>query len=82
MQEGKKEAVNILYHTDAQVAQVYLDYEGDGKGNHFVIAYKDPNGKWTIKDHNDDKGSKIGDDLLEALDKNLIKDIRLVFPEH
>ncbi|XDD46103.1 hypothetical protein AB3N60_15520 [Leptospira sp. WS39.C2] len=80
-EEGKKEAVNILNHTDAQVAQVYLDYDGDGEGNHFVIAYKDPNGDWKIKDHNYEKGSQVGEDLLDALSKNKIKDIRLVHPE-
>ncbi|WP_246838241.1 hypothetical protein [Leptospira meyeri] len=63
------------------MAQVYLDYDGNGKGDHFVIAYKDPSGKWTIKDHNYEKGSKVGDDLVKALDFNQIKDIRLVYPD-
>lgn len=80
--EGKREAVNILNNTDAQVAQVYLDYDGDGEGNHFVIAYKDPNGDWKIKDHNYEKGSQVGEDLLDALDNNNIKDIRLVHPDN
>ncbi|MCG9873756.1 MAG: hypothetical protein MH321_03090, partial [Leptospiraceae bacterium] len=71
----------ILESTDAQVAQVYLDYEGDQDGNHFIIAYKNANGVWTLKDHNLPNGSsKVGSDLVEALDKGKIKDIRLVKP--
>lgn len=77
---GKTEAINILNTTSAQVAQIYLDSDGNGKGDHFVIAYKDPSGKWIIKDHNYEEGSKVGDDLVEALAKDKIKDIRLVYP--
>ncbi|EMJ90279.1 hypothetical protein LEP1GSC196_0191 [Leptospira meyeri serovar Semaranga str. Veldrot Semarang 173] len=75
---GKQEAKDILNSTDARVAQIYLDYDGDKSGNHFIIAYKNAEGEWILKDHNQAKGSKVGISLIDALDAGKIKDIRLV----
>ncbi|EOQ97177.1 hypothetical protein LEP1GSC195_1862 [Leptospira wolbachii serovar Codice str. CDC] len=78
---GKAEVQNILETTGAQVAQVYLDYDGNKEGNHFIIAYKNPEGKWILKDHNMKEGSKVGNSLEDAIKKGQIKDIRLVYPK-
>jgi hypothetical protein len=76
---GQGRAIDYLNSTASRVAMVYLDYEADGKGDHFVVAYKDSQGEWRLRDHNvKEGGSKVGDDLFVALDRNEIKDIRLV----
>lgn len=77
---GKTEALNILQTTDARVAQVYLDYPGGKKGEHFVIAYRNSQGEWIIKDHNE-RGApnwKNGGLLSRAVLDGKIADIRLL----
>ncbi|MCW7521796.1 hypothetical protein [Leptospira soteropolitanensis] len=80
---GKASAIQELNTTSARVAQIYLDYPGGKKGEHFVIAYKNAQGDWIIKDHNE-KGSmnpdnwKNGGKLINAINRGLIADIRLV----
>lgn len=82
-QEGRGKIIDYLESTPSRVAMVHLDYEGDGKGDHFVVAYKNSQGEWIIKDHNETgKPSygrwKYGGLLSDAVDKGKIKDIRLV----
>jgi hypothetical protein len=82
-QEGRGKIIDYLESTPSRVAMVHLDYEGDGKGDHFVVAYKNSQGEWIIKDHNE-KGTpskerwKYGGLLSVAVKKGKIKDIRLV----
>lgn len=78
--DGKASAINELNSTSARVAQIYLDYPGGKKGEHFVIAYKNAAGDWIIKDHNENgKPSwKNGGKLVKAIEDGKIADIRLV----
>lgn len=77
---GKANAIQELNTTSARVAQIYLDYPGGKKGEHFVIAYKNSQGDWIIKDHNENgKPSwKNGGKLMDAINDGKIADIRLV----
>lgn len=77
---GRDKINEKLESTSAKVAQVYLDYPGGKTGEHFVIAYRNTQGEWIIKDHNE-KGApnwKNGGSLAEAVNLGLIADIRLL----
>ncbi|XMO25483.1 hypothetical protein ACKZJ7_05245 [Leptospira sp. 'Mane'] len=81
--EGREGIISDLDSTPSKVAQIHLDYEGDGVGDHFVIAYRDNAGEWRIKDQNEsgpesDDNWKNGGKLSRALERGFIKDIRIV----
>ena len=80
---GRDKINEKLESTSAKVAQVYLDYPGGKTGEHFVIAYRNTQGEWIIKDHNE-KGAmskdnwKNGGLLSKAVSLGKIADIRLL----
>lgn len=82
-QEGRVKVIDYLETTSSNVAMVHIDYEADGKGDHFIVAYKDSQGNWRLKDHNEtgtpsDDRWKYGGLLSEAVRDGKIKDIRVV----
>jgi hypothetical protein len=82
-QAGRAKIIDYLESTSSNVAMVHIDYEADGRGDHFVVAYKDAAGNWRLKDHNEtgtpsDDRWKYGGLLSEAVRDGKIKDIRLV----